>query len=125
MMRETRALDVLKRLYPQAHFQTISGMAQGGVFDSNACFQGVEVWVEFKQAKRPKKSGKIRAKAMRGQPAWQALRQRVGGRTFVALMLDSEFLLLPGWCLPELHAGISEERLAELELDEKSLFTVR
>lgn len=122
-MRETRCLDRLKKLYPLAHWQTISGLAQGGVFDCNGCFNGCEVWVEFKQADRPRTDrGLIKPSVQPGQPGWQAARAAAGGRTFVALMLDSYFYLLPGWCIRELRDGISLSRLKELELDPACIF---
>ena len=122
-MRETRCLDRLKKLFPLAHWQTISGLAQGGVFDSNACYNGCEVWVEFKQHERPRTSrGLIRPKVQPGQIGWQALRQQAGGKTYVALMLASDFYLLPGWAIKELMTGINLERLEELKLDPLRLF---
>lgn len=122
-MRETRALAVLKRLYPKAHFQTISGNVVGGVLDVNACCDGIEVWVELKQHHRPKKAdGLIKPPVMAGQPAWEALRTQAGGRCYVALMLDSDLYLLPGSSLRELAKGINGARLEELKLDSMSLF---
>jgi len=122
-MKETRALGVLKKIYPKAHWVTISGVVTGGVFDINACQDNIEVWVELKQHHRPKTSrGRVKPPVMPGQIAWQALRQQAGGKTFVALMLDYEFFLLPGWSIKELAIGVSVERLEELRLDEKSLF---
>ena len=125
-MRETRALGMLKKIFPRAHWQTVSGMAQGGVFDSNACFNSCEIWVEFKQAKKPKTArGLIRPKVQVGQPAWQALREQAGGRTYVALLLDSELYVLPGAAIRELASGITFQRLVELRLDEKTMFDAR
>lgn len=125
-MRETRGLSVLRKLYPRAHFQTVGGCITEGVLDVSGCFNGVECWIELKQEDKPKTSrGRIKPKIMRGQPAWEALRRQAGGRTFVGLMVGFEFFLLPGWCLLELKEGMSMERLGELKLDEKSLFTVR
>ena len=127
-MRETRALDALKRLYPLADFQTISGLVQGGVFDCNACQLGadglgVEVWVEFKQHARPKTEvGRVRPAVRPGQVGWEARRRAAGGRTFVALMLDSTLYLLPGWCIKELKYGMTMARVEELRLDSRSLF---
>lgn len=122
-MRETRALTRLVKLYPRAHFQRMEGSFQGGILDVNGCQHGVEVWVELKQVTRPKtKRGKIAPPVMGGQIGWEALRRRAGGRTFVAMMVDSDFYLLPGPCLKELFLGITQERLEELKLDETTLF---
>lgn len=123
-MKETRALAYLRKLYPKGHFQVVGGCATGGVLDVNCCFDGVEVWVELKQYKRPKTAkGKIQPSIMRGQPAWSELRRRAGGKTFVGIMVGSDFYLLPGSCLIELfHSGITQQRLEDLKLDEKTLF---
>lgn len=125
-MRETRGLAVLKKLYPLAHFQTVGGCVNGGVLDVNGCQGGVECWVELKQHDRPRTGrGLIKPPVMRGQPAWEALRRQAGGRTFVALMVDHELYLLPGWTLKELAVGITVVRLEELRLPETSLFEVK
>jgi len=122
-MHENRVLNRLKKVWPKAHWQTVSGMAQGGVFDCNSCFNSCEIWVEFKQAKKPKTPrGLIKPKVQKGQPAWQALREQAGGRTYVALLLDSELLILPGAAIIELASGITFQRLLELRLDEKTMF---
>lgn len=122
-MRETRGLDRLKRLFPAAHWQTISGLAQGGVFDINGCLNGTEIWVELKQAERPKTNrGSIRPKVQPGQPAWEALRTQAGGRCYVAILVGPDFYVLPGWAVRELRDGVSLARLQELKLDERKLF---
>lgn len=126
-MRETRGLDFLKKFHPDAHWQTISGLAQGGVFDINGCKNKIEVWVELKQDTKPKTiRGLIKPKVQTGQPGWQALRQRAGGNTYVGLSLSdgskSTFYLLPGWTIKELVTGINLERLEELRLDPMKIF---
>lgn len=122
-MRETRALAILKRLYPKAHFQRIEGSFQGGIFDLNGCLDGVEVWVEMKQVARPKTArGMIHPEIKIGQVPWEHLRRAAGGRTFVALMVDQKLYLLPGCSIKELDRGITQGRLAELRLAEGSLF---
>lgn len=122
-MRETRALAILKRLYPKAHWQRIEGSFSGGILDVNVCANGIEIWLEMKQTTRPKtKKGMIKAKIMPGQIGWERLRRDAGGRTFVAMMVDTDFYLLPGSCLLELSKGMSQQRLEELKLDERGLF---
>lgn len=122
-MRETRALAHLKRLYPQAHFQRIEGSFSGGLFDLNGCFNGVESWVEMKQVALPKTArGQLKPEVKLGQPAWERLRRAAGGRTFIALMVGQAFYLLPGYCISELGEGITQSRLEELRLNERSLF---
>ena len=129
-MKETRALATLKRLYPKADFLTISGLATGGAFDVNGCQlnplteAGIEVWVELKQCPKPKTPrGHVKPTVQAGQVGWEACRRAAGGRTFIGLMLDSEFYLLPGWCIKELkNEGMTMARVDELRLDSGSLF---
>lgn len=123
-MRETRAWDVLKKLYPKAHFQRLESWTSEGILDGNGCQDGVEVWIELKQCKEPKtKRGRIKPKVRSSQTSWEILRRTAGGKTFVALMVGDKFYLLPGWSIHELYNGISQGRLLELKLDEKQMFS--
>ena len=123
-MAELRAYAYLKARFPAAHFQRLETWAGVGVPDINACFRGVEAWVECKEILRPAKaSSPIRhPKVREAQIAWETHRRFVGGRTFVALMLGEEFRLLPGYSLIELKAGCFMKRLDTLTLTTDLLF---
>ena len=112
MSSELRAYQKLKKLHPSAHFQRIETWAGVGIFDCNACKDGVEVWIEFKNGRMSKK-GIIKAKVRKAQKVWQMERERRGGRTFVGLMLEDKMFLLPGYLLRSLSVGMPSIKLIE------------
>lgn len=118
-MKETRAFTRLKRAYPKAHWIRLEGYASTGCPDVNGCFNGVEVWIELKQFKKPKKQdGLIRLgtgkKSVRDQMLWGAMRRRVKGRTYYGIMVDSEFFLVGGGLAPMLAAGVTYDQLCKM-----------
>ena len=124
MKGELRAYQKLCRLFPKAHFIRIESWTGVGFFDVNGCLNGVEAWAECKQVNKPKrpetliKSYKIRP----AQIAWESLRRRAGGRTFVALMIGDDFCLLPGKFLVNLRDGMSQEDVRRFTLPNETLF---
>ncbi len=123
-MKEARAYDRLTRYWPQAHWQRIEGWATVGVFDSNACLRGQEVWVENKEAERPKrKDTLIKAKKVRpSQIAWEYLRRRAGGRLFIALLVEDDLYILKGEYLRTIRDGVTSAWLAENNLGPQAIF---
>lgn len=122
-MAEKRAYKILVRQYPNAHWQRFESWTMPGIFDANACLDGVEVWVECKEAKDPKTSrGLIRAKVRKGQVPWEHLRRRAGGRTFIALMVGQAFYLLHGHHLKALKKGVTQMWLVNNNIHYTKLF---
>lgn len=108
-MAETRAHKRLKKAHPSAHWQRFESWSGIGVFDSNACKDGREIWVEFKEVKPPKKLKDdwiVKPKVRPSQVAWQALRQQAGGFTYVALMVGKKMYILDGIHLLSLKLGL-------------------
>lgn len=74
---------IFRQHLPFVHWQSVETALTGsGVPDSNACYLGVEWWVEYKQTT----TDKIKLnKTIPFQVAWHERRNRAGGRTFVAV----------------------------------------
>jgi hypothetical protein len=122
-MRENRAYHKLKRTFPTAHWQRVETWVTPGIFDTNACFVGVEVWVECKQTARPKTSrGKLHFDIKKEQIVWELKRRMSGGRTFVAIMVDSTMYLLPGRLIGMLSNSVHEDYLIQHCIDHRRLF---
>lgn len=124
-MAESRAYKRLKAMHPGAHWQRFESWSGVGVFDANACQDGVEIWVENKEVrpvKRPTPDWIVKAKVRKSQIAWQKQRSESGGRTFVALMLGPSLLVLPGAFILNLHRGVEYEELLMNELNPKEIF---
>lgn len=124
LMRENRAYQRLKRLHPHAHWQRLESWTGTGIFDVNACYNWVEVWVECKQG-TIKKDGTIAVNVRPAQIAWEFCRRQAGGRTFVALLLGKELLLLPGIMIKNLNKSFSYNSLKAVALDPNLLFNCR
>lgn len=64
------------------HFDWVSiesGLTGSGIPDSNACYNGIEFWVEYKLSQ----SNKVTLRP--DQVGWHMRRSRKGGRTFIAV----------------------------------------
>jgi hypothetical protein len=93
--------NIFKEKMPWAHWQAIETGAVGlGVPDSNVCFSGRELWVEFKKTDhwavtmRPEQIG------------WISRRTRLGGCVFIAIRrAQDELWLVDGKWVKELAAG--------------------
>lgn len=108
-MAETRAYKRLKAYYKKAHWQRFESWSGVGVFDANACFKGREIWVECKEVKPPKKltdNWVVKPKVRPSQIAWQALKEKAGGNTYIAIMVGQEMYIVPGCMIVELKAGV-------------------
>lgn len=126
-MAESRAYKRLKRLHPDAHWQRFESWSGVGVFDSNACRRGVEIWVENKEVRDVKNRHDdwiLKAKVRRSQVAWQAERQKRGARTFVAIVVGKDLFVLPGRFLAILGQGMPYWQLLTNQLDPKEIFHV-
>lgn len=122
-MKESRAYHKLKEIFPHAHWQRIETPISPGIFDVNVCWNGVESWVECKQTTKPKTDrGRLHFEIKPAQIAWEWKRRSVGGRTFVAIMADSDFFLLRGYHLKELKQSVHVSFLHEHALEHKELF---
>lgn len=122
-MAENRAYQRLKKLHPNAHWQRLETWASMGIADCNGCYNEVEVWVELKEG-RVKKDGIIALNnpVRPAQIAWEHLRRAAGGHTYVALMLDRELFLLPGYTLALFRNGLSYDGIKLCCLDPVRLF---
>ena len=123
-MKETRAYHRLKTRHPSAHWQRVEGYTTTGAFDSNACKNGVEIWVEFKEAERPKKTTTlIKAKKVRpSQISWEYLGRQAGRRMFIALMVENDMFVLKGEYIATIRDGVSEKWLRENTIDPNIIF---
>lgn len=109
-MAETRAYKRLKAYYPKAHWQRFESWSGVGVFDANACYKGREIWVEFKEVNPPKKLTDdwiVKPKVRPSQIAWQALKQKAGGITCIAIMVGPTMYIIAGHYISALRDGIS------------------
>lgn len=123
MSDEKLAYSALKKKFPMAHWQRFETWAGVGVFDANGCLNGVESWVECKQVSQPKTPrGRIKPKVRPGQVAWEFLRRRAGGRTFIALLVGSDLVLLKGMYLANLKKGVTQTWIRENALRLEVLF---
>ena len=113
-MAESRAYQKLKKAYPQAHWQRFESWTGIGVFDTNACYNGREIWIELKEVIPPKKLTDdwiVKPKVRPSQIAWQALKQQAGGITLIAIMVGTAMYILPGHMIAELKLGMPLSRV--------------
>ena len=122
-MAELRAYARLKALFPAAHFVRLESWTGVGIPDANGCCQGVEVWVECKEVRKPvRASTLLKPKIRPAQIAWEQQRRSAGGRTFVALMVGKELYLLPGRHLAILSHGLPLTTVQQLSVNHLELF---
>ena len=108
-MTETRAHKRLKQAHPRAHWQRFESWTGIGVFDSNACKDGREIWVEFKEVIPPKKltdEWVVKPRVRPSQVAWQALKQQAGGKTYIAIMVGKDMYIIKGQFIRQLKTGM-------------------
>jgi hypothetical protein len=69
-----------------------------GVPDSNFCYNGVEGWIEYKEARR------WRVDIAPEQVAWAERRMRKGGRVFLAVRMERRLWLFSGSAMRVIRA---------------------
>lgn len=124
-MAESRAYKRLKKMHPLAHWQRFESWASVGVFDSNACKFGTEVWVENKEVRDVKKRTDdwiVKTKVRNSQIAWESQRRQMNGQTFVAIMIGSDLFVMSGFWLRDLKKGLTYGELKKRCIDPKRLF---
>ena len=115
---EKRAYTHLTRLFPWGHFQRLESWTGTGIFDVNLCLNGIESWIECKEAKDVMRdTTKIKCKVQRSQIPWETRRRQCGGRTYVALMVGERFYLIRGSYLADLKKGVTRKWLEGVKLD--------
>jgi hypothetical protein len=80
------------------HILRIENSVQEGTPDVNGCCNGIEFWVELKVAKMPKRSSSpVRVDHFTNeQRRWLFDRVSNGGRAYLLLQVDHEYLLFRG-----------------------------
>ncbi len=124
---EKAAYDKLKSVHPRAHWQRVESWTGVGIPDTNACQDGVELWVENKECQRPKTSrGHVKPRFRPEQIAWITSRCLHGGRVFVAIAMDKQVFLVKiderAERLRELRDGVSYDRLVEMSFIIENMF---
>ena len=85
-----------KRLPSSAHFERIENLVAIGTPDVNFCWDGIEGWIELKFVpKWPKYKGKIITKKLwkPEQRIWALKRIRSGGKSFLFIQIEKDYLL--------------------------------
>lgn len=127
-MAESRAYKRLKKLHSKAHWQRFESWSGIGVFDANACKGGKEIWVEMKEVHPPKKlTGEwiVKPKVRKSQVAWEAEKRIIGGgKTFVAIMVGDDLLVVPGYYIRPLFHGVKLRELWENSIPPERIFDV-
>lgn len=113
---KTASLAFTERL----HMNRIENRVGTGCADVEACFGGVQLWIELKTATRPSKpSTRIRPRFEDSQWPWHRRRAQAGTPTFVLLQVGSGKVryLLPGHLIPRLQSpGMTEDELGAAAL---------
>lgn len=118
-MAESRAYQKLKRHYPRAHWQRFESWTGVGVFDTNACLNGREIWIELKEVVPPKILNDkwiVKPKVRPSQVAWQALKAAAGGATYIAIMVGMNMYIIEGGYIGELRTGMPLKKLKQLNI---------
>lgn len=97
-MTESQLRVTLQKKIPGPDWQTIeSRLVRGGIPDVNACYRGVEIWIETKMLKGwtiPRTATTVR------QAQWHARRRAHGGQTFYVC---GKMIRRKGRARPDLH----------------------
>jgi hypothetical protein len=123
-MAESRAYKKLKRAFPKAHWQRFESWTGIGVFDSNACYNGREIWIEFKEVIPPKHLNDawiVKPKVRASQIAWQALKEKAGGITYVAVMVGPAMYVIDGQYISQLRDGMTLKAIKGLNISLEKL----
>lgn len=127
-VRETRLWSWLKTaslaFTERLHMTRVENRVGAGASDVEACFGGVQLWIELKTAARPTKPGtRIKPRFEATQWPWHRRRHQSGSPTFVLLQVgqgsgdDVARYLLPGTLIPQLESpGMTEYELRQAML---------
>lgn len=102
-----------------AHWQRFESWTGIGVFDTNACYQGREIWVELKEVIPPQKLTDewiVKPKVRPSQIAWQKLKSEAGGITYIAIMVGVVMYIIDGKHIRELRDGIPLKKIKQLNI---------
>ncbi len=104
------------------HISRIENEIGRGIPDTEACLDGVQLWIELKCTKRPANSTtRLKIIFQAGQPEWLRRRVRAGGRAFVLVQVgkggEARRYLVPGDLAEQLEEGVTEEELVPLSVD--------
>jgi len=95
-----------KKHLPQVHWQRVeTGGISEGVPDVNACYEGIEFWIEFKR----ERNGRVALRPT--QIGWITERLRYGGLIRIAVRLDDQLVLYDGKVVRELRAQLAVPHL--------------
>ena len=84
-MRDGGLRQIFQKHMPSVHWQAIESWETGiGIPDLNGCVDGVEFWIELKQATANA------VKISPGQIAWIERRVRAGGNVYIAVRCKAE-----------------------------------
>lgn len=117
---KTASLAFTERL----HMNRVENRVGAGCSDVEACFGGVQLWIELKTAPRPVKPGtRVKPRFETSQWPWHRRRHQAGTPTFVLLQVGQGAgdgvgrYLLPGTLIPQLESpGLTEYELREAAL---------
>lgn len=90
---------LFKKYLPMVDWAPVESPMVMGIPDTNACYRGVEFWIEFKQAEA------YRVLITPHQVAWALRRTRHGGRVWIAVRQRQDNLVL----MTGMHAAALEE----------------
>lgn len=127
-VREARLWSWLKSaslaFTERLHMTRVENRVGVGASDVEACFGGVQLWIELKTASRPAKPGtRIKPRFEDSQWPWHRRRHLAGSPTFVLLQVGQGAgdgvgrYLMPGTLIPRLESpGLTEYELRDASL---------
>lgn len=118
-MAESRAYKRLKKRFPQAHWQRFESWTGVGIFDTNVCCKGREIWIEFKEVIPPKNlidAWIVKPKVRTSQISWQALKEKAGGITYIAIMVGRDMYVIDGQYISPLRDGMTLKEIKTLNI---------
>lgn len=124
---ETRFGKRFRKKLPNGHDIRVENPAHPGTPDLNACINGIEFWVEFKQVESfPKLSDTpvFRGCLKPHQALWHLKRSQAGGRSFIVAGVLKEDItyIIPGKHAMEFNV-LPRSRLDELTIPLESIWS--
>ncbi len=112
---------VRRNLPPGAHFERMENLVAIGTPDVNFCWDGVNGWIELKYVSRwPKQDFNIITERLwkMEQRLWALRRIRAGGKCFLFVQVEREYLLFDSDILntPLVLETCSKEKLISIAL---------